>query len=160
MPTSCWLRHVMFQVYIAYIVYVSQLACAARLGTAKYSMSCVIKPPAASSRLHPSGIMQATYPLDTLRLRIAVDPGVRSIRGASAALLREGSYNAFFRGLTASLVGTATTPSIKSLPSDRTGQGRCIGLGLRYIPNGSMAPSFIYFSSCQPQHHLQGGYDV
>ena len=49
--------------------------------------------------------MQATYPLDTLRLRIAVDPGVRSIRGASAALLSEGSYSAFFRGLTASLVG-------------------------------------------------------
>lgn len=51
--------------------------------------------------------MQATYPLDTLRLRIAVDPGVRSIRDASAALLQEGSYSAFFRGLTASLIGKA-----------------------------------------------------
>lgn len=51
--------------------------------------------------------MQVTYPLDTLRLRIAVDPSMRGIRGASTALFREGSYNAFFRGLTASLIGTA-----------------------------------------------------
>lgn len=51
--------------------------------------------------------MQVTYPLDTLRLRIAVDPSMRSIRGASAALFREGSYNAFFRGLTASLIGNS-----------------------------------------------------
>lgn len=49
--------------------------------------------------------LQVTYPLDTLRLRIAVDPGVRSISSASSALLREGSYSAFFRGLGASLVG-------------------------------------------------------
>lgn len=49
--------------------------------------------------------LQVTYPLDTLRLRIAVDPQMRSIRGASIALFREGSYNAFFRGLGASLVG-------------------------------------------------------
>ena len=49
--------------------------------------------------------MQVTYPLDTLRLRIAVDPGMRGIRGASTALFKEGSYNAFFRGLTASLIG-------------------------------------------------------
>lgn len=51
------------------------------------------------------GCLQVTYPLDTLRLRIAVDPGMRGIRGASTALFREGSYNAFFRGLTASLIG-------------------------------------------------------
>lgn len=53
------------------------------------------------------GYTQVTYPLDTLRLRIAVDPSMRSIRGASAALFREGSYNAFFRGLTASLIGNS-----------------------------------------------------
>lgn len=49
--------------------------------------------------------VQVTYPLDTLRLRIAVDPSMRGIRGASTALFREGSYSAFFRGLTASLIG-------------------------------------------------------
>ena len=54
--------------------------------------------------------MQVTYPLDTLRLRIAVDPSMRGIRGASTALFREGSYNAFFRGLTASLIGTVLHP--------------------------------------------------
>ena len=48
---------------------------------------------------------QATYPLDTLRLRLAVDPGSRSVRGAAAALMREGSHGAFFRGLGASMLG-------------------------------------------------------
>ena len=53
--------------------------------------------------------VQATYPLDTLRLRLAVDPGSRSVRGAAAALMREGSHGAFFRGLGASLVGALRT---------------------------------------------------
>ena len=53
--------------------------------------------------------VQATYPLDTLRLRLAVDPGSRSVRGAAAALMREGSHGAFFRGLGASLVGALCT---------------------------------------------------
>ena len=48
---------------------------------------------------------QVTYPLDTLRLRLAVDPAARSLRGAALALLREGSYPAFFRGLGASMLG-------------------------------------------------------
>ncbi|DBA83687.1 TPA: hypothetical protein ACH3X1_006230 [Trebouxia sp. C0004] len=65
-----------------------------------------------SSRLAAGGLAGmvatlVTYPLDTLRLRIAVDPSMRGIRGASAALFREGSYSAFFRGLTASLIGIA-----------------------------------------------------
>ena len=55
---------------------------------------------------------QVTYPLDTLRLRIAVDPSMRGIRGASTALFREGSYSAFFRGLTASLIGIFTLPCL------------------------------------------------
>ena len=49
-----------------------------------------------------------TYPLDTLRLRLAVDPAARSLRGAALALLREGSYAAFFRGLGASMLGDGT----------------------------------------------------
>ena len=49
--------------------------------------------------------VQATYPLDTLRLRLAVDPGSRSVRSAAAALMREGSHGAFFRGLGASMLG-------------------------------------------------------
>lgn len=46
-----------------------------------------------------------TYPLDTLRLRLAVDPSSRSIVGAARALMREGSHRAFFRGLGASMLG-------------------------------------------------------
>ncbi|EIE27780.1 mitochondrial carrier, partial [Coccomyxa subellipsoidea C-169] len=49
----------------------------------------------------------ATYPLDTLRLRLAVDPASRSVAGAAAALMREGSHRAFFRGLGASMLGIA-----------------------------------------------------
>eukprot|EP00884_Botryococcus_braunii_P015171 jgi/Botrbrau1/23655/Bobra.55_2s0038.1 len=49
----------------------------------------------------------ATYPLDTMRLRLAVDPKVISLGGAAAVLMREGSYGAFFRGLSASLIGIA-----------------------------------------------------
>ena len=37
---------------------------------------------------------------------------MRGIRGASTALFREGSYSAFFRGLTASLIGTPTLPCL------------------------------------------------
>ncbi|KAK9815602.1 hypothetical protein WJX72_006584 [[Myrmecia] bisecta] len=48
-----------------------------------------------------------TYPLDTLRLRLAVDPASRSIASASMAIIREGGKGAFFRGLGASLVGIA-----------------------------------------------------
>lgn len=50
-------------------------------------------------------MLQATYPLDTLRLRLAVDPASRSVAGAAAALMREGSHRAFFRGLGASMLG-------------------------------------------------------
>ena len=50
--------------------------------------------------------MQGTYPLDTLRLRLAVDPGSITMRGAAATLLREGSQGAFFRGLGTGLAGT------------------------------------------------------
>ncbi|KAI7839404.1 hypothetical protein COHA_006805 [Chlorella ohadii] len=46
-----------------------------------------------------------TYPLDTLRLRLAVDPNLRGVRGAVAVLLREGSGAAFYRGLGASMLG-------------------------------------------------------
>lgn len=46
-----------------------------------------------------------TYPLDTLRLRLAVDPKLRGVRGAVAVLLKEGSGAAFYRGLGASMLG-------------------------------------------------------
>ena len=39
--------------------------------------------------------LQVTYPLDTLRLRLAVDPAARSISGTARALMREGSHGAF-----------------------------------------------------------------
>ena len=58
-----------------------------------------------TGRLMVSLVLQATYPLDTMRLRLAVDPSVRSVSGTMRALAREGSYGAFFRGLNASMIG-------------------------------------------------------
>ena len=75
------------------------------------------------------GGAQVTYPLDTLRLRLAVDPAARSLRGAALALLREGSYAAFFRGLGASMLGEALRASglaARSAPAHYTG---CDGSG-------------------------------
>lgn len=67
------------------------------------------------SFLSPTLRRQMTYPLDTLRLRLAVDPASRSIRGAARALMREGSHGAFFRGLGASMIGApCTSPIIKA----------------------------------------------
>lgn len=48
-----------------------------------------------------------THPLDTLRLRIAVDPKCRSLLGAVAILAKEGGLPAFYRGLWASMAGIA-----------------------------------------------------
>lgn len=59
-------------------------------------------PPAIVHITHPP---QLTYPLDTLRLRLAVDPKLRGVGGAIAVLLKEGSGAAFYRGLGASMLG-------------------------------------------------------
>jgi solute carrier family 25 phosphate transporter 23/24/25/41 len=48
-----------------------------------------------------------TYPLDTLRLRMAVDPSAKTLAGAVRMLAREGRGAAFYRGLGASLAGIA-----------------------------------------------------
>ena len=50
---------------------------------------------------------QLTYPLDTLRLRLAVDPKLRGLGGAVSVLIKEGSGAAFYRGLGASMLGAA-----------------------------------------------------
>ena len=48
-----------------------------------------------------------THPLDTLRLRLAVDPNCLNLAAAVRALAREGGIPAFYRGLGASMVGIA-----------------------------------------------------
>ncbi|KAK9808517.1 hypothetical protein WJX73_004007 [Symbiochloris irregularis] len=65
-----------------------------------------------------------TYPLDTMRLRMAVDPSVRSFTGTARALVREGSTGAFFRGIGASLIGIAPYVALEltlfdTLPADQ-----------------------------------------
>jgi solute carrier family 25 (mitochondrial phosphate transporter), member 23/24/25/41 len=51
--------------------------------------------------------MQVTYPLDTLRMRLALDPALCSVPRAVATLWREGGPAAFYRGLRPAMVGIA-----------------------------------------------------
>eukprot|EP00892_Ulva_mutabilis_P001045 jgi/Ulvmu1/10941/UM007_0120.1 len=64
-----------------------------------------------------------TYPLDSLRLRLAVDPAATSIPVAIRALVREGGARAFYRGLGPALCGIAPYMALElatydSLPQD------------------------------------------
>lgn len=83
-----------------------------------------------------------TYPLDTLRLRLAVDPSVRTLGSASKALYREGGPMAFFRGLGPALVGIAPYMALELaafdlLPKDMPGFSRGFTSAL-------LATSFCY----------------
>jgi len=49
----------------------------------------------------------ATYPLDTLRLRMAVDPAAVTFGGAVRGILRDGGAPAFYRGVGTALCGIA-----------------------------------------------------
>ena len=55
----------------------------------------------------------ATHPLDTLRLRMAVDPAARSLPAAVKLLASEGGVRAFYRGLGASVAGIAPYMAIE-----------------------------------------------
>ena len=55
-------------------------------------------------------VAQLTYPLDTLRLRLAVDPSVVGMRGAVRVLLREGAGPAFYRGIGVACLGASPAP--------------------------------------------------
>eukprot|EP00271_Cylindrocystis_brebissonii_P011590 TRINITY_DN29459_c0_g1_i1.p1 TRINITY_DN29459_c0_g1~~TRINITY_DN29459_c0_g1_i1.p1 ORF type:complete len:490 (+),score=59.22 TRINITY_DN29459_c0_g1_i1:153-1622(+) len=68
-----------------------------------------------------------TYPLDVLRLRLAVDPASRSMSKVALRMLREEGAGSFFRGLGPSLLGIAPYIAInfcafdlikKALPED------------------------------------------
>jgi solute carrier family 25 (mitochondrial phosphate transporter), member 23/24/25/41 len=51
--------------------------------------------------------VQVTYPLDTLRLRLAVDPAVKNIPAAVSAIIREGGLRAMYRGVGPAMLGIA-----------------------------------------------------
>ncbi|XP_057808129.1 thylakoid ADP,ATP carrier protein, chloroplastic [Salvia miltiorrhiza] len=48
-----------------------------------------------------------TYPLDVLRLRLAVEPGYRTMSQVAANMLREEGFASFYNGLGPSLIGIA-----------------------------------------------------
>lgn len=58
----------------------------------------------------------ATYPLDSIRLRLAVDPSIRGMAGACKALVAEGGMRAFYRGVGTSMFGETFSPSPASPP--------------------------------------------
>lgn len=49
----------------------------------------------------------ATYPLDSIRLRLAVDPGIKGMGAATRVLLAEGGVAALYRGVGTSMLGIA-----------------------------------------------------
>ncbi|CAG9463828.1 unnamed protein product [Pedinophyceae sp. YPF-701] len=49
----------------------------------------------------------ATYPLDTIRLRMAVDPASKSIPGAVRLIAKDGGVGGFYRGVGTALIGIA-----------------------------------------------------
>lgn len=83
-----------------------------------------------------------TYPLDTLRLRLAVDPKVHTLSAACGVLYKEGGIAAFFRGLGPSLVGIAPYMALElaafdSMPNEIPSFYRGFGAAL-------IATSFCY----------------
>lgn len=50
---------------------------------------------------------QVTYPLDVLRLRLAVDPGYKTMTEVAVNMLREEGFASFYNGLGPSLIGIA-----------------------------------------------------
>ena len=80
-----------------------------------HTCACTLQPctgfPAALLSSKPchyvctSDFLQLTYPLDTLRLRLAVDPSVVGMRGAARILMAEGSGLAFYRGIGVAMLG-------------------------------------------------------
>ncbi|KVH94845.1 Mitochondrial carrier domain-containing protein [Cynara cardunculus var. scolymus] len=50
---------------------------------------------------------QVTYPLDVLRLRLAVDPGYQTMTDVFVKMLKEEGLGSFYRGLGPSLIGIA-----------------------------------------------------
>ncbi|KAM0021698.1 putative mitochondrial carrier protein [Helianthus debilis subsp. tardiflorus] len=48
-----------------------------------------------------------TYPLDVLRLRLAVDPGYQTMADVFVKMLKEEGLGSFYRGLEPSLIGIA-----------------------------------------------------
>lgn len=72
-----------------------------------------------------------TYPLDTIRMRMAVDPTVRSIGQTVAVLLKEGGVKSLYRGVVPTLAGIAPYMAIElatydlvkqKLPEDQQGK--------------------------------------
>ena len=46
-----------------------------------------------------------TYPLDSIRLRLAVDPNVNGMGAAVRVLVKEGGVAALYRGVGTSMIG-------------------------------------------------------
>jgi solute carrier family 25 (mitochondrial phosphate transporter), member 23/24/25/41 len=67
------------------------------------------------------GATAATHPLDTLRLRMAVDPASPTLTAAARTLLASGGPRALYRGLGASLAGIAPYMAIELAAFDVLG---------------------------------------
>jgi len=64
-----------------------------------------------------------TYPLDTIRLRMAVDPKCKSITQASKLIFHEGGMKLFYRGAGTALLGIAPYMALELAAFDTMPQG-------------------------------------
>jgi solute carrier family 25 (mitochondrial phosphate transporter), member 23/24/25/41 len=83
-----------------------------------------------------------TYPLDTLRLRMAVDPACLSVRGTLVTLWREGGMTALYRGCVPALFGIAPYMALELAAFDTMPQQ--IPSFLRGFAAALLATSFCY----------------
>jgi hypothetical protein len=60
----------------------------------------------------PPRCRQATYPLDIIRFRMAVDPTLNTIPQVVRAVIRDEGIGAFYKGLLPSCIGIAPYSSI------------------------------------------------
>ena len=98
-------------------------------------------------------VRQVTYPLDTLRLRLAVDPAARSLRGASRVLFQEGSYQAYFRGLGPSLIGKSAATDFGPRQVDAARRCQlCVGTGADTPRLACLLSELVMTVDCQGCH--------
>eukprot|EP00803_Ostreobium_quekettii_P000180 evm.model.scf_708.1 EVM.evm.TU.scf_708.1 scf_708:23400-32549(-) len=83
-----------------------------------------------------------TYPLDTLRVRLAVDPMAKTLTGATRAMFREGGVAALYRGLAPALIGIAPYMALELASFDLLPKE--IGSFARGFTAALIATSFCY----------------
>uniref|UniRef100_A0A251UGW5 Putative carrier protein n=1 Tax=Helianthus annuus TaxID=4232 RepID=A0A251UGW5_HELAN len=76
-----------------------------------------------------------TYPLDILRLRLAVDPGYQTMADVFVKMLKEEGLGSFYRGLGPSLIGIAPYFAVNFCVNYIVARDGVAGLYRGFVPN-------------------------